>query len=106
MRRLAVRLQRCLIFIDLVVVEAVSVIPVLNNVEAQASRLVLLGMLRIMAHRFQVFGHMPGFTSTVTCNMTIDHLRFFESLVANSHADTQYNLIVPKMQLRNQSILW
>jgi hypothetical protein len=83
-----VRLQRCFIFIDFVVVEAVSVLAVLNNVESQASTLGLLGMLRIMPHRYQVFGDMLRLHLNSDVQYDPRSPPLFELIVTNDHADT------------------
>src|SRR5580765_6912684 len=58
MRRLAVRLQGGFIAIDYVEIETIRIVTIAQHVEAQASRLVLLRMLRIVAHDFEKFRGM------------------------------------------------
>src|SRR5262245_6094412 len=61
MRRLPVSLQGGLVSVDLVEIETVLIVLVLDYVEAQAARLVLLRMLGVVTDDFQEFLHVFRF---------------------------------------------
>src|SRR4030095_9262889 len=61
MRSLPMRLQRRLVPVDLVEIKTVRILLVLDHVEAQAARLVLLRMLRVVTDNLQEFLHVLGF---------------------------------------------